>query len=548
MTSWQDLLGDLRGPYVRESLQKLDEAQALLATLDRSPDNVEALARLVRRFHGFAGSGTSYGFAGVTELARDGEAGTVAVQRAGRAVNDTERRHWHDLLDAIRIDLAQEQPPRVPASRAPEAPPAASRVLLVDDDAAITEAVSRVLQPEGYELTIARTQAEALAAVATLLPDAVIADVLLPDGSGFELVERIRALPGGDRPVVLVISVLAELVDKVEAILCGADGYFEKPVEWDALLRRLRLLLARDRVEPARVLSVEDDPQQAAFLRVVLESAGYEFRVCPDPSTLEHDLLSFRPDLLLMDLLLPTVAGHTLTRYLRQHDVHASLPIVVCTTQGQIEARVEAVRAGADDFLMKPVEPGLLLSTVAARIERARFLRSLVERDGLTSLLTHTAFLERARGFVARRMRDPALVCAWIMIDLDDFKVVNDRHGHPAGDRVLAGLSSLLRRRLRQSDVMGRYGGEEFAVLVEGLAEEEAVRLVQRLLQEFCVLLHRAPGGGTFAVGFSAGVSVLEAPDLDRWLARTEAALAAAKRGGRRLVVGASSLPPASRP
>jgi len=380
-----------------------------------------------------------------------------------------------------------------------------------------------------------------------MLPDALIVDVLLPDGSGFELVERVRALPGGDRPVVLVISVLAELVDKVEAILCGADGYFEKPVEWDALLRRLRMLLGRDRVAAPRVLSVEDDPQQAAFLRVVLESAGYEFRVCPDPTTLEHDLLSFRPDLLLMDLLLPTMAGHTLTRYLRQHDVHASLPIVVCTTQGHPEARVEAVRAGADDFLLKPVEPGLLLSTVAARIERARFLRTLVERDGLTGLLTHTAFLERARAMVGRRARDPGFVCAWVMIDLDEFKAVNDRHGHPAGDRVLASLAALLRRRLRQSDVMGRYGGEEFAVLVEGLAEDDAIRLVQRLLQEFCLLVHRAPEGGTFSVSFSAGVALLETPDLERWLTRADAALLAAKRGGRRQVVAGSALGAADR-
>ena len=173
----------------------------------------------------------------------------------------------------------------------------------------LTAAVVRVLQPEGYEITVARTQEEALAAMDALLPDAMIVDVLLPDGSGFELVERVRAQPGGDRPVVLVISVLTELTDKVEAILCGADGYFEKPVEWDALVRRLRLLIGRDRVEPGRVLSVEDDPQQAAFLRVVLESAGYEFRVCADPTRLEHDLLSFRPDLVLMDLLLPSMAG-----------------------------------------------------------------------------------------------------------------------------------------------------------------------------------------------------------------------------------------------
>jgi diguanylate cyclase (GGDEF)-like protein len=296
-------------------------------------------------------------------------------------------------------------------------------------------------------------------------------------------------------------------------------------------------------VEPGRVLSVEDDPQQAAFLRVVLESAGYEFRVCPDPTTLEHDLLSFRPDLLLMDLLLPSMAGHTLTRYLRQHDVHTSLPIVVCTTQGQVEARVEAVRAGADDFLLKPVEPGLLLSTVAARIERARFLRTLVERDGLTGLLAHSALLERARAMVARKARDPEFVCAWVAIDLDHFRDVNDRHGHPAGDRVLASLAALLRRRLRQSDVMGRFGGEEFTVLVEGLPEDDVIRLVKRLLDEFCALAHRSPGGGTFAVGFSAGVALLDAPDVDRWLRRAEAALLSAKGAGRRRVVGASTLP-----
>jgi diguanylate cyclase (GGDEF)-like protein len=545
--NWQDLLGDLRGPYVRESLQKLEDALTFLARLDRSPDDVEALDRLARRFHGFSGSGTSYGYPGVTELARDGEAGAVAVQRAGRAVSPAERTRWRELLEAIREELGREHSDPLEA-RAPAPPPSTPRVLLVDDDDALTEAVARVLQPEGYELQIARTRAEALAALEGMLPDALIVDVLLPDGSGFELVERVRALPGGDRPAVLVVSALAELVDKVEAILCGADGYFEKPVEWDALVRRLRLLLERDRVAAPRVLSVEDDAQQAAFLRMVLESAGYEFRVCPDPTALEHDLLSFRPDLLLMDLLLPTMAGHTLTRYLRQHEVHASLPIVVCTTQGHPEARVEAVRAGADDFLLKPVEPGLLLSTVAARIERARFLRTLVERDGLTGLLTHTAFFERARVTVARKARDPGLVCAWVMIDLDNFKTVNDRHGHPAGDRVLASLASLLRRRLRQSDVMGRYGGEEFAVLVEGLAEDDAIRLVQRLLQEFCLLEHRAPEGGTFTVSFSAGVALLDTPELEGWLERADAALLAAKRGGRRQVVAGSALPAADRP
>jgi len=134
-----------------------------------------------------------------------------------------------------------------------------------------------------------------------------------------------------------------------------------------------------------------------------------------------------------------------------------------------------------------------------------------------------------------------------LLLDIDEFKAVNDRHGHPAGDRVLASLAALLRRRLRQSDVMGRYGGEEFAVLVEGLAEDDAIRLVQRLLREFCLLVHRAPEGGTFSVSFSAGVALLETPDLERWLTRADAALLAAKRGGRRQVVAGSALGAADR-
>jgi len=341
----------------------------------------------------------------------------------------------------------------------------------------------------------------------------------------------------------VMISILSGLLDKVEAIHCGADGYFEKPVEWDSLLRRLRLLLERNRSQPSRVLSMEDDPEQAAFLRVVMESAGYQFRVCPDPRQMEHDLLAFRPDLLLMDVLLPGASGHDLTRYLRQHDVHATLPIVVLTTESQLETRLDTLRAGADDFLIKPVAPGLLLSTVAARIERARFLRSLLERDGLTSLLTHSAFLERARNVVARRQRDAKVRCAWVMIDLDFFKRVNDRHGHPVGDRVLASLASLLRRRLRQSDTMGRYGGEEFAVLVEDLDEADVLRLVDRLLEEFAVQPHRSPHGVTFTAAFSAGVAMLEEPDLDAWRHRADQALYSAKMAGRRRVVGASSLP-----
>jgi DNA-binding response OmpR family regulator len=96
------------------------------------------------------------------------------------------------------------------------------------------------------------------------------------------------------------VSALGNFLDKVEAVHCGADGYFDKPVDWEGLMRRLQHLLESDKQEPVRVLSVEDDPQQAALLQAVLESAGYEVRVCDDPRHFETDLIGFAPDLVIM--------------------------------------------------------------------------------------------------------------------------------------------------------------------------------------------------------------------------------------------------------
>jgi diguanylate cyclase (GGDEF)-like protein len=177
-------------------------------------------------------------------------------------------------------------------------------------------------------------------------------------------------------------------------------------------------------------------------------------------------------------------------------------------------------------------------------VERARFLKSLLERDGLTRLLTHTACQERAKALVAERQRHPGRPAAWVMVDLDHFKMINDRHGHPTGDKVLTSLAALLRRRLRQSDTVARYGGEEFVILLEDLDEPQALRLVSRLLGEFSALQHSGPDGAKFHATFSAGVAMLDLvadPDAtaERWKQAADDALYRAKAAGRNRVTGA---------
>jgi diguanylate cyclase (GGDEF)-like protein len=539
--SFEEALRGLRDRFVRGSVERLERITQLLDLLEREPADAQALRDLMIQFHGFSGAGSTYGFPGVSALGSEGELLCDALLKERQSPQAREQDRWKSLLQSLRRDLRGEP------SLGPASPPGASEaraafdVLVVDSDPESRASLERAAVRDGMSARGAGSRAEAEAALKRKFPDGAVVDVGLADGAGSALVERMRALPGGESLAILMVGVASAFVNRVDAIHCGADGYFDKPVREDALMRRLEHLLERGRTDAPRVLSVEDDADQAAFVRAVLESAGYHVRICSDPKTLETELAAFRPDLVLLDIQLPGTDGYALARYIRQQEAHAALPILFLTTRSHIDSQIESIRAGGDDYLIKPVVPGLLLSAAAARIERARFLRNLLERDGLTRLLTHTAFLERARMMVVEKAGFPKAPAAMVLLDLDGFKSINDRHGHPVGDTVLVSLARLLRRRLRQSDVVGRLGGDEFAAIIENIGEEQAVRLLERVREEFAGLDQVCPDGSRFRASFSAGVAIFEpGMDANAWRKRADETLYAAKSKGKNRVAGAT--------
>ena len=223
---------------------------------------------------------------------------------------------------------------------------------------------------------------------------------------------------------------------------------------------------------------------------------------------------------------------------MRQHEQHAALPIIFLTSELAMESRIRAAKAGGDEHLTKPVHPARLASAVGARLERARFLKSLLHRDGLTRLLTHASFMEHVQQAVDRRQRASAGPASLVLLDVDHFKQINDVHGHQAGDRVLATLAGSLRQHLRRTDVIGRCGGEEFGVLLDQLPLEDARRLVTRLLGEFAALDHATGDPQQFRVTFSAGIAPWrDGMTRHGWIEAADQALYAAKKGGRNRVV-----------
>jgi diguanylate cyclase (GGDEF)-like protein len=542
VADWDKTLQDLRERFLEGSTARLDRIETGLRRLESNPYDVEALADLRLAFHGFSGLGGSFGFPKVTILGIEGEHLCEEFSKRWRTSGPDALAGLGALLDRLRAELLTRA--GTPPTAADSAAPRRREGLVVEADAELREVLARVVERSGLAVRTTETRAQALESLALHPPEAVLVDAELPDGSGYGLVESIRGLPRGERIAVFLIAGLANVLDRVESIHCGADGLFEKPLDSELLGRRLQQRLERAGADAPRVLSVEDDPDQARLLRSVLESAGYEVSVVTSAPEFEEALSAFRPDLVLMDILLPgNVSGYDLARCLRQDERYATLPVLFVTTEQHMNVRIEALKAGGDDHLIKPISPGLLLSTVAVRIERARFLKDLVERDGLTRLLTHTAFFERVRAALARRRRRPnASSAALALIDLDHFKKVNDKWGHPVGDRVLMSMSGLLRSRLRQSDTIGRLGGEEFGALIEDLSAKDAVQLIERLLADFIAIEHRGSGDARFHVSFSAGIAMSgSAEDLPGWLEAADQALYEAKHAGRSRVVASPS-------
>ena len=293
--------------------------------------------------------------------------------------------------------------------------------------------------------------------------------------------------------------------------------------------------------EKYRVLVVEDSRVAVALIQRTLAEHGIDSRAIRDPGTLLDDLKSYRPDLILMDMYMPRFNGIEATRVLRQMSAYHTLPIVYLSGESDVSMQVDALRLGGDQFLIKPFNPVLLAAIVKTKIERFRETQRSSSIDGLTGLLNHTAAKSRLKAMVSSLSSDSTLTVA--MLDIDHFKAVNDTYGHPVGDQIIRGLAWLLKGRLRSSDMIGRYGGEEFLIALPDITHEQACVVIDRIRQDFASLPHAHPAGVLFS-SFSAGLASF--PFFEAAHSLTEAAdnaLLEAKRRGRNRIESALTRP-----
>jgi diguanylate cyclase (GGDEF)-like protein len=224
---------------------------------------------------------------------------------------------------------------------------------------------------------------------------------------------------------------------------------------------------------PETILVVDDDPDIARFVEVNLRSAGYEVSVAGDGEEALERATEIRPDLVLLDVMMPRLDGFEVAQRLRKNPQTANTSIIMLTAKALSSDKVTGLQSGADDYIIKPFDPIELLARVKGTLRRAKEMRNLSPLTGLPGNIRIQEEIERQ----VREHRPFAV----LYVDLDNFKTYNDKYGFVRGDRLIQGTARMIQDAVMGNDpdgFVGHVGGDDFVAVVEPDVAEDVAKAV----------------------------------------------------------------------
>jgi diguanylate cyclase (GGDEF)-like protein len=447
-----------------------------------------------------------------------------------------------DLAAELPSELVASHSPSVPAPAArtepvPREQPARAdgrRIYLLSDANALATEIAQRLDAQGHELQLLDSVEELKEMVRALTPSLVIVDAVFT-ASLEEIGHLIRlARPrASGRLALLALADQGDVATRLKAMRAGADSFVALPASATDVLARVAELLDADESEPFRVMIIEDDRAQALFAESILRKAGMETCAVTDPLAALDSLEQFVPELILMDLYMPNCDGMELTALIRERERFINTPIVFLSGEHDADKRFDALSAGGDDYLEKPIRPKYLISAVTNRVRRARALTrrvvALNPRDQVTGLYDRAHVI--ARVGAALQSADGTNLGGLLFIIIDGAQAIRERIGLSAFDALLGQAGTLLAGLIGGTDHAARYGDTSFIVLAPGHGEQAMLKFAEDIRTRFerhlfetgekSLTLAISVGMATFATGWDDAASMLNAAERACAIART---------------------------
>lgn len=384
--------------------------------------------------------------------------------------------------------------PAMPQASKPAPKPAASprsaanagrRLYHLTDGGELACELDQRLEAQGYELELLESAVELKEILNALAPDLVIVDAaFMNDIEGIGAVLRATRERTGTRLPLLVISNEDSIPARLVARRAGADALLVRPEGADVVLSKLSELLVSAGEATYRILVVEDDRSQALFAESILRNAGMDVQCVHEAFDVLQAMESFRPDLVLMDLYMPHCDGTELTALIREREEFLHTPIVFLSGESDQDKHFEALSAGGDDFLSKPIRPKHLIAAVNNRVRRARAVQERAQlrdpRDPATGLHRRSFMLDRLAEILAsENVREHA--GGVLFLEVEGVPQLRERYGLTALEQILSEASGLIGNGLAEGEYASRYSDGCYVVLSGERDEAALEQLAQEL-------------------------------------------------------------------
>lgn len=544
-------LKKLKHDYAQQLPEKIMDLSKRWAEV-KETESHEKMVILHRDVHSLIGTSGTFGFMELSQKAREVEIllKTASTEQhidpalsevldqlfneLNRCANTpVENAHLIAIIDqkdgrkTAKLNTELKQPKVTPQ-------PVVPLIYYLDDDVAASIVLVENLNAYGFKAIHFKQCDELLAHIQKEVPSLVIFDLIMPDLTERQIFEVIQQL-NRKRIKVFVLSSKQDFNSRLAAVRSGADAYIVKPADVPSLINSIRNELQLNLQKTANVLIIDDQESILDYYSSLLLAAGVSVASTSNPLEILDKLEQNRPDLILLDINMPLVNGYETAAVIRQFEEYQSIPILFLSAETSAEKKSSLLEIGSDDLLSKDIPPLEFVRQIRSRVERAKILSSFMYEDSLTGLLNHAQIQLAAERTLSTSLRYKRN-CSIGMIDIDNFKHINDTYGHQTGDKVIKALSQLLQQRLRATDYIGRYGGEEFMLVMPETAIESAGSIVNELRKAFSAI-EFIEQKGKFTISFSAGIAESkEKESLTILVRRADDALYRAKANGKNKV------------